>query len=403
MILYAFILHAPLNHIFMLTLNFFRPLLFNHITKLTLLLVFTCSQLLIASDPENKLTDLLETHQAVGLSVGVVKDGEIVYTQAFGKKNLEDDTPLNTGDLFRIASISKSFSATSIMQFVEDGVISLDDDISDLIGFEVRNPHYPDTPITVRMMLSHTSSIGDSAGYFTLDTINPTVNPDWQNSYNNYEPGTQYEYCNLNFNMIGAVLERLSGTRFDLHIEEQILDPLGLYGGFNVNSLDPYRLAPLYSFNSEAGEFRQSFNAYATRSDEIENYNLGYSAPIFSPTGGMKMSAGDLTKYMIMHMNHGIYNEERIITEESARIMQTPVDEESGYGLALRTFEELVPGTTLVGHTGSAYGLYSIMVFDPEKKFGFVAITNGGRPERTDDVHHLLGDAVHVLYQEFIE
>lgn len=388
----------------MLTSNSDPFLFFRQILNLSILILLTFSLPLSASDPEKYLTDLLEKHQAVGLTVAAVKDGEIVYTGAFGMKNLDEGTPLATEDLFRIASISKSFSATAIMQFVEAGVISLDDDIGDLIGFEVRNPHYPDIPITVRMLLSHTSSINDSGGYFTLDTIHPDINPDWQNSYNSYKPGTDYEYCNLNFNMIGAVLERLSGIRFDQYIEQQILNPLGIYGGYNVGDLNPDRLTPLYVYQHETGEFLQSENAYVPRTDEITNYTLGYSAPIFSPTGGMKLSVPGLTRYMIMHMNYGEYQGVRILSEESARTMQTPVHEESGYGLALRTYEQLIPGKVMTGHTGSAYGLYSIMVFDPVEKFGFVAITNGGVPNQTGDaIHHLLHDTVTLLYQEFIE
>ena len=366
-------------------------------------LVFSQFNLLQAADPETTLTQLLEEHNSVGLSVAVVKDGEIVYSGSFGKKNMEQDTPLGRNDLFRIASISKSFSATAIMQFAEAGLISLDDDFSDLVGFKVRNPHYPETVITLRMVLSHTSSVSDKEGYFNLDIINPEKNPDWHLSYNDYEPGTQYQYCNLNYNMTGAVIEKLSGVRFDHHIKEQILDPLGLYGGFNVNLLDSALLAPIYRYNSESNHFKASANAYAPRTDEINNYTMGYSTPVFSPTGGMKISANDLAKYMIMHMNYGSYNDVNIISEESAKLMQTPIVDENGYGLALRNLNKLIPGKDMKGHTGSAYGLYSVMAFHPEEKFGFIAITNGGHPNRTDGVNNLLYDAVNTLYLEYIK
>lgn len=379
--------------------------MFKYALALMAIFVFAPLHLLSATDPDldKTIEQLLEEHHSVGLSIVVVKDGDIIYLNSFGKKNLEQDLPLQSDDLFRIASISKSFSAIAILQLVEKGEISLDDDISDLIGFKVRNPHHPDEVITLRMMLSHTSSISDSGGYFTLDTINPNVNSDWQKSFNDYTPGAEYEYSNLNFNMIGAVIENITGTRFDQHINEEILGPLGLYGGFNVNLLDSTRLTPLYSFDSDSEEFTVSTSAYAPRKEEINNYKMGYSTPIFSPTGGMKLSAEDLAKYMTMHMNYGIYNGYRLLSEESAKLMQTPIAIENGYGLALRTLEQLLPGKKLIGHTGSAYGLYSLMAFHPEEKFGFVAITNGGHPIRTDGVNHLLLDAVKVLYSEYIE
>ena len=88
---------------------------------------------------------------------------------------------------------------------------------------------------------------------------------------------------------------------------------------------------------------------------------MGYSTPIFSPTGGMKISAPDLAAYMIMHMNQGKYKGKKIISKESARQMQTKLSDKEGYGLALLKTDKLIAGKTMTGHTGSAYGLYSAM------------------------------------------
>lgn len=366
------------------------------------LLILSSCQLQKAPALEKELDQLLEKRNSVGLSVAVVKDGEIIYSGAFGKKNLEEDLPLQTSDLFRIASISKSFSATAIMQLVEEGRISLEDDVSNLIGFRVRNPAYPDEVITLEMLLSHRSGISDKNGYFTLDRINPEI-PGWEQSYNDYPPGADYEYCNLCFNMVGAILENLTGERFDRYIVQKILDPLGIEGGYNVSDLDPDRLASLYAYDPETESFRHSPSAYDPRKEEIADYTPGYSAPIFSPTGGMKMSAPDLARYMIMHMNYGRSGDVRILSEESARRMQTPLTEKNGYGLALHSFDQVIPGKTLIGHTGSAYGLYSVMLFDPAEKFGFVAITNGVRSGEKNGVNHFLNDVVQILYRGLIE
>ena len=184
----------------------------------------------------------MKDYPVMGLSVAVVKEGKVVHTQALGWKE-EGKEALETTDLFRIASISKSFTVTALIQLVEKGLISLDNDVSDLIGFQIRNPKFPDTVITLRMLLSHTSSINDQQGYFTLDAIHPEKNATWQAAYNAYVPGKGYEYCNLNFNLAGAILEKYSGMRFDAYIQENILKPLGLYGGYNVDQLDKSRFA----------------------------------------------------------------------------------------------------------------------------------------------------------------
>lgn len=349
------------------------------------------------------LQEIADEYRAVGLTVAVIKDNKLIFDQALGYKDLEAKEPLQTSDLFRIASISKSFTATAIMQLVEQKKISLDDDFSTLIGFPVRNPNFPDAVITLRMVLSHTSSINDKNGYFNLDVINPAKNEAWKDSYNKYTPGKGYEYCNLNFNMLGAVLELLTQQRFDLYIKQQILKPLGLNAGYCVDSLDARRFANLYNYNADTKVFVHEPAAYAPRSAEIQQYQLGQSTPLFSPTGGMKISTLDLATYMQMHMNYGSYAKGRILSDESAKIMQSKLSEEEGYGLALRESNILIPGEQLVGHTGSAYGVYSIMFFNPVEKYGFVVITNGCVPEYEADFVALSRKTINYLYQALIK
>lgn len=351
---------------------------------------------------ESELKKITDKYDAVGLAVVVVKNGKPVYEKAFGYKDLETKEPLTTDNLFRIASISKSFSSTAIMQLVEAGKVSLDDDISDLIGFKVRNPKFPNTKITLEMMLSHRSSLNDSNGYFTLDVLDTTKTKDWQKSFNSYEPGTDYEYCNLNFNMIGAVLERLTNVRFDNYIKQQILNPLGLDAGYCVDSLDQRRIAKLYE--KEDGKYVEQKAAYNPRSEEIRNYTMGVSTPVFSPTGGMKISAHDLSKYMMMHMNYGKSGKTKIISKASSKKMQTGLSPKENYGLALLENDRLIPGEHMIGHTGSAYGLYSNMFFETKKKFGFIVITNGCIPtlDRNEDIM-MSKEVINLLYTDFIK
>lgn len=352
---------------------------------------------------EKDLGAYLESVESVGLSCVVVKDNQIVYNHNFGVKDLDTMEPVDDQTMFRIASISKSFTATSIMQLIDKGVLSLKADVSDLVGFPVRNPKFPETVITLEMLLSHTSSINDSEGYFTLDAINPAANPNAANCYNSYEPGCGYEYCNLNFNMAGTILERYSGERFDQYVVKNVLRPLGLYGGYCVDSLDASRFAHLYEM--ENGVLTRQDEAYEPRSERIANYVMGKDTPVFSPTGGMKISALDLARYMIMHMNYGatplVKDAEgadlRIIPEALSKEMQTPRSSDENYGLALWVTDKYTPGINLVGHTGGAYGLCSAMFFNPEGKYGFVVTSSG---TKSDDI---LYECVSRMYNYFVK
>jgi CubicO group peptidase (beta-lactamase class C family) len=351
---------------------------------------------------EAAIEQIMKENPVMGLSVAVVKDNKFIYTHSFGLKDAETNAPLTNDNIFRIASISKSFSATAIMQLVQSNKLKLDQDVSELVGFKVRNPKFPETVITLRLMLSHLSSINDSQGYFSLDSINPAKSANWENCYNNYEPGKKYMYCNLNFNMIGTIIEKVSGERFDAYIQNHILKPLQLYGGYYVNELDKSKFATIYEYQPDAAKFVVSPNAYAPRTTEVAAYQMGYSTPIFSPTGGMKISAKDLATYMMMHANYGKYNGVRIISKKSSKLMQTAVSDVAPYGFALETPGSIMDGKKMIGHTGSAYGLFSAMFFDPHEKYGIVVISNGCHPGETSGYNNVIRKTVNALYENLI-
>ena len=365
-------------------------------------LLFPITSIAQENKAEAAIQQIMKENPVMGLSVAVVKNNKFIYSHSFGLKDAETNTPLTNENIFRIASISKSFSATAIMQLVEAKKVNLDQDVSDLIGFKVRNPKFPETVITLRLMLSHLSSINDSQGYFSLDSINPAKSVNWYKCYNNYEPGKKYEYCNFNFNMIGTIIEKVSGERFDAYIQNHILNPLQLYGGYYVNGLDKSKFATIYEYQPDAAKFVASANAYAPRTTEVAAYQMGYSAPIFSPTGGMKISAKDLATYMMMHANYGKYNGVRIISKKNSKMMQTAVSDIEPYGFALETPATIIDGKQVIGHTGSAYGLYSAMFFDPQEKFGIVVISNGCHPGVTSGYNNVIKKTVNALYENLI-
>lgn len=351
---------------------------------------------------ENDIEALREAVGNVGMSVAVVKDNKIIYTHSFGVADMETGAPETDETLYRIASISKSFTSTSMMQMIEQGKVTLDTDASVLAGFPIRNPKYPDTVITLEMMLSHTSSINDSQGYFTFDQINPSKNPDYAKCYNDYEPGKGYEYCNLNFNLIGSFLERLSGERFDQYVVKNVLRPLGLYGGYCVDSLDVSRFSQLYEWDGQNWE--REDEAYERRSERIANYIPCEQTAVFSPTGGMKISAPDLAKYMIMHMNYGTTPDGvKIIPENLSKDMQVPRSDDEHYGLALWVEPTYIEGLSLVGHTGGAYGMRSAMFFNPAEKYGFVIISSGAKIEGDTRYDNILRGSVNLMYEHFIK
>lgn len=358
---------------------------------------------------EADLQQIMNTHKAVGLAVAAVYKGETIYSKAFGYSDRENKIAYKEDDLLRIASISKTFVATSIMQLIEQGKLSLDADVSTIMGFNVRNPYYPSETVTVRMLLSHTSSLSDNNGYSTLDLINPTVSSSIHRSWNNYKPGSSYEYCNLGYNILGAIIELVSGERFDVYVKKYILDPLGLNASYNIKDLDSSEFVKIYRYNASDNSYTCSTDAYSYPYSQIANYKIGYSTPCFSPTGGLKISLKDLTTVMKMHMNKGEINGIKILSKESCELMQTEVTPteytESYYGFAMISTMGLVCDRKMTGHDGIAYGAYTAMYWDKEKDFGVVIMTNGCDAElssSTSEFIQLLSKTSKSLYDYFV-
>ena len=252
------------------------------------------------------------------------------------------------------------------------------------------------------MLLSHRSSINDKLGYNSFNHINPEKGNKYQLCYNDYAPGEGYQYCNYNYTLLGAIIEKVSGERFDNYIENHITAPLGLKCSFNVDKLDSSLFVPLYKYDEKARKFKLMSDVYKSYAKQLKDYKMGISTPCFVPAGGMKIATGDLAKYMIMHMQDGIYNHKRIITRKSEKQMRNVLTPESSYALSFREYKNLIPHETLYGQTGGAYGLYSAMIFHSYKKYGFIIITNGCLSKFVDGYNDLHKSLIKCLYNNLI-
>ena len=333
------------------------------------------------ADLHSRILYLMEKYECVGLSVVAVKDNKIIYYDSFGyNPDYSDSTkriPIKRSDVNYIASISKTFVSTAIMQLKEKRLLNLDDDVNKYLDFSVRNPHYPDIPITIRMLLTHRSSLNKLSGVFSFDHFNlliPEKNKEYYKCYNNYKPGTNYDYCNYGYAILGAIIEKTSGMSLDNYIDKFIMKPMGLYGGFNVEKLDSNRFVRSYWY--EKGKFIKQPGAY--KPDKyLKDYVLGFSTPALHPADGMIISSYDLAKFMLMHMNDGRYKKgKRIISSESEKEMRIAPKDNKNYGLALAHYNFL-NGVDLIGMTGGARGMHTAMYFNPDEKYGFVVFCNG--------------------------
>ena len=347
-----------------------------------------------------------------GLAVIVYKNGKEVYRNMMGNRFLSPrnknwNLPVTSDSRFRVASISKVFTATGYMQLVEEGKINLDEDVSRYLGFTLRNPGYPNKVITSRMLLSHTSSIRDYPTPYVPFKSNVksffTSADCWTRSK---APGSYFSYCNLNFVLLATIMEKVSGQRFDKYITKKVLKPLDIKGSFNLRDFsdsDLQKMGTLYrKTKGESGRY------YAQIDDRpidlpsasmLSSYRPGTNAGIFSPQGGLRISPEELGHMLEMMLNRGKYKGREILKPATVQLMEKPVwnytpaqpngdinnDAIESYGLALQYFSGSGstkpapnrPDFDLVGHLGEAYGFIGGLMWQPGTKNGFIFLQNG--------------------------
>lgn len=359
-------------------------------------------------DLEAEIQKVMSEYEAIGASVVVVKNNKICYHQTFGYNPDYNDTtlrkPIPEDGIYWLASVSKTFISTAIMQLMEKRKLKLDDDINKYLKFSVRNPKYPETPITVRMLLCHRSSLNDNHYGWSFNLMK-LDSESYYDSFNEYEPGEKYDYCNLGYTLLGAIIETVTGMRFDEYIDRFICEPLHLEGSFNLTRIDSEKLVRTYLYDKSTNEFSidKTIHDYKYVNKKLADYELGISTSSLSPAGGMRISATDLAKWMMVHMNYGKYDGKRIIKRRTEKKMWKPYWTDQNYAFAFSQYDKIVKGEKFIGMTGGSHGISSVMFFNPFKKYGFVVITNGYKPTSIKGrLSSLARELVRPLYNEFI-
>ncbi|GAA0323883.1 hypothetical protein GCM10008967_13010 [Bacillus carboniphilus] len=354
---------------------------------------------------DQKIRDIQNRLQIIGLSAGIIYKEQLVWEGYYGLANINQKKYVHAQTVYRIASISKSILATALMQQYEKGKFNLNDDISDHLGFKVRNPYFPNTPITFTQLMTHTSSLQDEYVEFAIasyDSHPPSLKEILlpggkfykKQIWGKYEPGDSghFTYSNLASIVVGTLVEILSGERFDLYCKKHIFEPLEMREtSFNIEDITLSELAVLYEYDPENEEFAialDSADRDRPKKIDLSHYMPGKNGGIYNPQGGVKSTVRDLSKFLMLHMNAGVYLDKQILKPETVELMHQPfwqgTPKDSVYrkkGIHFQITEDLVEGKTVIGHSGNAYGLISGLYFNKVDELGIVFLTNGSKIE----------------------
>ena len=298
---------------------------------------------------------------------------------------------VSANDPVRVASISKLVTAMAAMRLVDEGKLDLDRDINLYLGYSIRNPAYPDVPITMRLLLTHRSSIRDGIDYIMpLDGEIKTVLTNPKAWHENHAPGTWFNYANLNSPVIGATLEAASGERFDKLVARTVLTPLKIDGCFNWHTgCSANRRLQAVTLLRPNGDLAKDAAVTAPEactlvratdgSCDVARYRLGVNGSAFSPQGGLRISPGDLLKIGQVLLNKGrpILTRKAFaeMTKEQWHFNGGNGDDEKGYftayGIGIHMLADK-QGAVWWGHVGEAYSLRAGLWVNPKTGKGLV-------------------------------
>jgi CubicO group peptidase (beta-lactamase class C family) len=245
--------------------------------------------------------------------------------------------------MFRVASVSKMVTAAGFMRLASEGAVDLDADVSAYLGAPLRHPAHPETAITARMLLSHTSGLRNGADFplpfsaVLLERLSRAAGEpgygDWF-APDNELPGEFFSYSDVNFGVIAQIIERVAGRRFDLYMREAVFAPLGLDIGYNwsgVGQAARDRVAPAARLRDGrwTAEFDQEpppepdvslYRGDAPEEPRLAAYELGRNGLGFSPHGGLRVSLAGMDA-LARFFAHG---DERVLGLDALRAMQEP-------------------------------------------------------------------------------
>lgn len=323
---------------------------------------------------------LMRVGHKPSIATCIIQDDEVVWSNAYGYYDIEQQKKATTDTLYLQASVSKTVTATALMKLYDQGLFDLDDDVNDYLPFELRNPNHPSIPITFKMLLSHRSSLAyDNLYWICLSYLpgDPDVVgfPDpWLKEYlvpdgtgyssstwSSEKPGDSYLYANIGFSIIAYLVELLSGQDLNSYCKEHIFQPLNMpTTSFRLRDHDLADIAIPYEYK-DGGYFRHPH----------------YGIHVLYPAITLRTSIEEFSHFIIAHMNGGVWNDVRILSESTTNLMHTahfsPRDTYN-YGLGWSITNKLFEKT--YGHSGGYVGVHDLVTINPKKDLAVLLFSN---------------------------
>lgn len=365
----------------------------------------------ISDELTKELNDFRQTSLIPGFAVSIVDEKGVLYSKGFGMANVKENTAFTPLTINWVASVSKTFVALSIMKLVEQGKLKLDEPIDSILPYKITNPHFPNSPITVRHLVTHTSSIIDSFEPYSVGEADVVLenesdstkvpayiqpNVEWhkmskkisldenirkytqpgakwysENTFLKKEPGAHFQYSNLASSIAARIVEERSGMTFAEFTKRYIFKPLRMKNtAWNFAEIDPKLVSKIYVQNDEkkptgVAEYPQYY---------MTNY----------PVSGLKTNINDLGIYLI-EMIKGFHGKGKLLSKTAYKNLFEP---QFNKDFLPKLDAEFLSGNENISifwsinevgeyyHLGGNTGVYSFIKFNPKTKTGSLAFCN---------------------------
>lgn len=373
---------------------------------------FHSGQVFAEGEVRNEISDLftatdhsieqrMNKVRIVGLGAAIIVNKEIVWERGYGFADKEREVPFTKDTIMNIGSISKTITGAALMRAVQDKKLSLDENVNRYLPFKVTNPHFPNAPITLRQLATHTSGITDRgpvyASAYRFGRDSPDALGDFLQDYfvpgaRNYseanflasKPGTHREYSNIGAALAGHVVELAVGEKLSVYTKSNIFAPLRMTNtGWFLSDIDLSKHSTLY--------IGQGLPV------PIQLYGL-----TTYPDGGLRTSVNNLSRFFASLLNGGVYDGVRILDRESVDemtrlqydIASKPDNVELSGENAMNSgiFWATKRNLTRFGHSGADPGIVTMMLSDADKEIGVVLFVNTAVPQEDGEVYGAIFD-----------
>lgn len=341
---------------------------------------------------DERVDEVFRATKTVGGAFVVAQHGEIVYERYYGEQQKTTHVPVTENTYFRGASVTKLVTGIGLMKMMDEGILDPDEDISTYLGYTVRNKRFMKTPITLRILMSHTAGLVENASFARKASILSDMIDVKKKASANFKkavkPGSEYTYSNFGAGITGAIVESVTGMDVSSYMRQTLFEPLGIDAAYSATQLaEPDYISATYHKDGSL----YAAPSYLLRQEYVQEAmsDQHYRTAI----GSLLIRPRDLARLGIVLCGDGTVDGVRVLSEEAVMAMRQEhsletdgITPDSPYTFFTIRQDTLFEGLRVYGHQGTDEGIVCNLYVEPENELVIAVMTNGCKTNRDDGI-----------------